>query len=95
MSEETQQIKDRINPILQDAHIRRAGIFGSFARGEQRPDSDVDLLVEYPETYSLFDIVALRNSLEHALQRKVDLVGYNSIKPRLKESVLAHHVPVL
>ena len=89
------QIKEKALPILKEAGIKRSSLFGSYVRGEQRDDSDVDLLVEYPEHTSLFDVVALNNNLEETLGKSVDLVGFDSIKPRLKQYILPEQLPIL
>lgn len=63
--------------------VTRIGVFGSFARGEARPNSDVDILVELAEP--TFDhYMDLKFRLEEALQRPVDLVIADALKPRLK-----------
>ncbi len=60
--------------------MERAAIFGSFARGEAKANSDVDLLIEYrAKGKSLFDLVDLKLELEEILGRKVDIVTYDSI----------------
>lgn len=89
------EIKQKAVPILKKAGIKRSSLFGSYVRGEQRDDSDIDLLVEYPEHTSLFDVVALKNTLEEAFGRSVDLVGFDSIKPRLKQYILPEQQPIL
>ena len=63
-------------------------IFGSFARGEQRATSDIDLLVDLPENTSLFDPSGLKIDLEEALQRKVDVLTVRSLSPYLRERIL-------
>ncbi len=88
-------IKKKVEPILREARVRRAALFGSYARGEQTERSDVDILVEYPDSYTLFDVVALRNALEQVLGKPVDLVSYNTIKPRLRTSVLTENVSII
>ncbi|MDT8335588.1 MAG: nucleotidyltransferase family protein [Desulfurivibrionaceae bacterium] len=63
--------------------VTRIGVFGSFARGEARPDSDVDIIVELSEP--TFDhYMDLKFHLENTLQRPVDLVMADAVKPRLK-----------
>ena len=63
--------------------VTRIGVFGSFARGEQRPESDVDVVVELAEP--TFDhYVDLKFKLEEVLQRPVDLVMMETLKPRLR-----------
>lgn len=89
---ELDSLKEQIIPILRRHDVIRAGIFGSFARGEARPDSDLDLLIELPRGKSLFDLSALALELEDALGRKVDLVTYTAIHPRLREGILASEV---
>jgi len=89
------QIKQKALPILKKAGIKRSSLFGSYVRGEQRVDSDIDLLVEYSQNTSLFDIVALKNNLEETLGKSVDLVGYNVIKPRLKKYILSEQIQII
>lgn len=70
--------------------------FGSFARGEAKAKSDVDLLIEYKtKDKSLFDLVDLKSELEETLGRKVDIVTYESIYWRLREQILAEQVVIL
>jgi predicted nucleotidyltransferase len=62
-------------------------LIGSFARGEARPDSDVDLLVTWAEGTSLFDQAALTGELEEILGRRVDIASDGWVKPQIRESV--------
>lgn len=71
--------------------VRRAGLFGSVVRGDARPDSDLDLLIEPPQDMTLFGFSALALALEDLLHRPVDLVTYASLHPRLRASVYAHY----
>ncbi len=95
MSQEIEIIQKKILPILKQAGILRSSIFGSVARGEATADSDVDILVEIPRPYGLFKFLEIKNNLEDALNKSVDLVEYESIKPRIKERVLAEQVRIL
>lgn len=89
-------IKSRVLPILRRHAIKRAAIFGSFARGEATSTSDVDFLIEYKtKNKSLFDLVDLKSELEDTLGRKVDIVTYRSIYWRLREQILAEQVVIL
>ena len=63
-------------------------VFGSFARGEERADSDLDLLVTFDEVPSLFRFVALENDLSDSLGIKVDLVMKDSLKPNIGKYIL-------
>lgn len=89
------QIKQKAVPILKKAGVTRSSIFGSYVRGEERNDSDIDLLVEVPRGTGLFAFVELKRQLEEAIGKKVDLVTYKSINPMLKDSILKEQQPIL
>lgn len=91
----TSEIKRKCLPILKRSGVRRSSLFGSFARGDAKRSSDVDLLVEYGPKTSLFDVVRLRDDLKSALGRKVDLVSYKSVSPRLRPFVLKDAIRIL
>jgi predicted nucleotidyltransferase len=74
--------------IKQKYRIAKLGIFGSYARNEQREDSDLDLLVTFEETPGLFQYIELENLISDALGIKVDLVMEDALKPSIKERVL-------
>ena len=76
------------------AHKQRS-LFGSYVRGEAKDDSDIDILVDLPEELSLFDVVDIQLKLEDVLGKKVDLVEYNSIKPRIRDQILNEQIPIL
>jgi predicted nucleotidyltransferase len=88
------QLKPAVMRITRAYGVRNVRIFGSFARGEQRKTSDVDLLVDPPDTMSLLDLSGLKIDLEDALHRKVDVVLARSIKPALREAILADARPL-
>jgi predicted nucleotidyltransferase len=89
-------IKRRALPILKRHAVKRAAIFGSFARGEAKTNSDVDFLIEYKtDNKSLFDLVDLKSELEETLGRKVDIITYDSIYWRLREQILAEQIVIL
>ena len=60
------------------------GVFGSYVRGEAREDSDIDILVEFQEGATLFDLAGMGNFLEEKLQCKVDIVSQRAIREELK-----------
>lgn len=69
--------------------INKIGLFGSFARGEQRPDSDIDLLVEFESGKKTFDnFMELSFFLEEALRSKIDLVTVESLSPYIGPYIL-------
>jgi len=88
MKKHIEQIKQKILPILQRYEVKRVGLFGSCVRGQMTDDSDIDILVEIQKDISLLDFAGLKLEIEEALNRKVDLVEYNTIKPLLRERIL-------
>ncbi|HEY2810187.1 MAG TPA: nucleotidyltransferase family protein [Rhabdochlamydiaceae bacterium] len=83
-------------PVLKKHAVKRAAVFGSFARGEARARSDIDLLIEYKaKDKSLFDLVDLKAELEYALNCKVDIVTYNSIYSGVLKQILAEQIIIL
>lgn len=83
-----QAIKKQIIPILKDQGVIKAAFFGSFATGNERPGSDVDLLVKFNHSVSLMDLSGLKLDLEDKVGRKFDVLTYNGIHPRLKKIIL-------
>ena len=89
-----EEIKDTIVPILVRHHIKRAGIFGSMAKGNATFDSDIDILVELGEPMSLLEFIRIKYELEDLLGKKVDLVEYQAVKPRLKNQILSEEIRI-
>lgn len=89
-----ENLKKKIIPVLKEHKITRAGIFGSYARNENQSSSDIDILVELASHFSLLDFVRVKIELEERLKRKVDLVEYQAIKPKLKERILSEEVRI-
>ena len=82
--------------IKQKYKVKEIGIFGSYVRGEQKKQSDVDLLVEFESTsnLTLLDFIGLENYLGKLLGVKVDLVEKHTLKPRIGKHVLEEVVNV-
>ena len=95
MKNNLEDMKKKIRKILKKYGIVRAGIFGSYARGEQKKNSDVDLLIQPTKDMSLLDLSGLKIELEEILGKKVDLVSYKYIHPKLKERILNSEVSIL
>lgn len=89
-----EEIKEKTVPILVRYPIKRAGIFGSFARGGETEESDVDILVELADEISLLTFVRIKYELEGVLDKKVDLVEYMAIKNRLKDRILSEEIRI-
>ncbi|OYR57930.1 DNA polymerase beta [Halorubrum ezzemoulense] len=73
--------------LEQEYPISELGIFGSYARGEQESDSDLDILVAFDKPVTLFDLVRLENELAEELGIEVNLVTKDSLKPRIETRV--------
>jgi len=90
-----EEIKIKTLPILKEAGITKASLFGSYVRGDQTDKSDVDILVSFPEDTTLIDVARLKRHLENQLNKQIDLVSYKSIHPLLKDEILSSQYPVL
>lgn len=67
---------------------KKIGLFGSVARGEETPDSDIDVLVEFKGDPSLLDIVIIEQEASEILGKKIDLVTEEALSPYIKDNVL-------
>lgn len=80
--------------LQQTYHVESLGIFGPFARGEQTPNSDLGLLIEFHRPPTLFQFVRLQRHLATALGSNVDLVMKSALKPNIGEHILRDLVAV-
>jgi len=79
------KLKNRVISLLKPHNPLRIGVFGSYARGENSVESDLDLLVSFKDPIGLLKLVQIQHELEDKLGLSVDLVTENSVKnPRLK-----------
>lgn len=76
----------RSEPALRARGVRRAAVFGSVARGEQRPDSDLDIMIEIdPEArLTVFDYAGLQDYIAELFDGPVDVVDRESLKPHVR-----------
>lgn len=88
-------LADRIRPILKRHDVTKAEIVGSFARGEQTPDSDFDIVVDLPRGKTLFHLVALKQDLTDEIGREVDVTTYRSVSEHLRPHLFADTITVL
>ena len=89
------EIKERAVPVLSRYGAVEAYLFGSAARGEDQPGSDVDILVKFKELKGLFEHIQAKFDLEDALGRKVDLVAMEALRKEMKSSVDKDKVRIL
>jgi uncharacterized protein len=88
----TGEVKNRLAEqraeIRKTFHVKKIGIFGSVVRNKQTRRSDVDILVEFERGHKdFFNYIRLKYYLEASLEKKVDLVMKEAVKPRLKERI--------
>ncbi len=81
-----------LKPLLDKYGVKRLRIFGSVARDEATPESDLDLIVEYRTKPDLLDFVALQQDISEALGVKVDLAMPESLRPELKDDIIAEAI---
>lgn len=83
-----EEVKRKVTPIFKQYGVLQASVFGSVARGEAKADSDVDLVVRVGKLpFGIWSFVGLRNDLEKALQKKVDVISDASINPILEKKI--------
>ena len=83
----SQDINDKIVNYLKRFNPRRIGIFGSYARNEDNPQSDIDILVDFPEKVTLFDLGGMKVDLSEMLNRPIDIVTERGINSRIKDHI--------
>ncbi len=94
LREELKHRRDTLHQIAAQHGASNLRLFGSVARGEERPDSDVDLLIDLAEDRGFGDYLALAEELETLLHRKVDLVLARSLSPHFRPYIEADATPL-
>ena len=90
------EIKNIILSHLKEFDPLKIGIFGSFARGDNKKGSDIDILVEFKESPTLLTLIKLENDLSEILGVKVDLVTTGALKnKRIKKSIKKDLIKIL
>jgi predicted nucleotidyltransferase len=85
-------LQDHKGSLKAEFGVIEIGLFGSYTKGNQKKDSDVDILVEFEKTIDLFTYVHLKNHLSDLLGVDVDLVAKKALKPKLGECILSETV---
>lgn len=78
--------------LIEKHKIKEIGIFGSYVRGEQNPDSDIDILIGFEEFPGLIEFVGIENKLSEYLGIKVDLATKSGLKPEIGRYILREAV---
>ena len=93
-----QELLDKLRQLLplvrQHYRVETLGIFGSYSRSEEGPESDLDILVTFSDPPSLFKFIELENYLSDHLGVKVDLVMKDALKPAIGKRILKEVIPV-
>ena len=87
--------REKVADIPLSHAVVKAGVFGSVARGEEMPESDVDFLVELESGRTLLDLSGLRLDLMDRLNREVDVVTDRALHPKLRDRILREQIPIL
>ncbi|MFV2040732.1 MAG: nucleotidyltransferase family protein [Candidatus Hydrothermarchaeales archaeon] len=95
MNDHISELREKILKVLQKHDVKKAALFGSAVRDELTPESDLDILVEFKGRKSLLDLAGLKLELEEVLERRVDVLTYNSLHPLLKDRILAEQVAMI
>jgi len=90
----SQIIKQHLPQLIQNYNISYLGIFGSYIRGEQKEDSDLDILVEFSKEPDLLEFIGLKQELSETLGIEVDLVMKSALKPRIGKRILEEVVQI-
>lgn len=95
-NKEIEKIKSKIINILKKNNVKRAGIFGSYSKGEQKTNSDIDIIVKIEDkNMSLIGFIGLKLKLEEILGKKVDLIEYIALKPLIKNRILNEEIRII
>ena len=89
------EIRRKVASPMARRGVVRASVFGSLARGEATPESDVDFRVEFEPGRTLVDLSGLRLDLREILGREVDVATPNSLHPRLRDRIMGELVQIL
>ncbi len=82
------EIKERIIPLLNRYGIKRAGLFGSYAREQGSSSSDLDFVLDVPDSMDFSELMGLQELLKEVLDKEVDIVEFSELKGEMKYNVL-------
>ncbi len=88
------EIEGKIIGVLKEHGAVKISIFGSFARGEERPESDIDIIVRFNQPKSLLQLIRIEDELKIAVNRNLDLLTEHSISPYLADTIRRDEVVI-
>ena len=94
MMDEIRAKRDEIYAIAKKHKAEKLWVFGSCARGEERPDSDVDLIVKFIDKASTLDLVHIREAVRNIVRRDVDVVSSRGLSPFIGMRILSEAVAI-
>lgn len=95
MNQAVLELRAKVSDIMRSRGVVKAAVFGSVARGDDHPESDVDFLVELETGRTLLDLSGLRLDLMDRLGCDVDVVTYRALHPKLRDQILEEQIPLL
>ena len=93
MTKDIGRIKQKVTKILKEHGVKKAGIFGSYARGEQNKNSDIDILIEFDG--GLLGLIRLEREISEEVGKKVDILTYRSINHLLRKRILKEEIKII
>ena|ERR1035437_10712448 len=95
MTDSIENIATNTKPIFEKYGIKYAGVFGSYARGDQRPDSDVDILVSIGnQIFTLLDMISFKEEISEKLKKQVDIVSDRAVVPYFRDYIYRDLKPI-
>lgn len=88
------EIKNNLKPFIDEYGIKKAGVFGSYARGDANGSSDIDLLLEFRKEFRILELCRLKQTLQERLVKTVDIVEFPYIDPLIRDNILKEVVLV-
>jgi len=94
MSKKIENLAKKANPVFRKYKVKKASIFGSFARGEEKKNSDIDILIELGPLGGLMVMGKIKSELETVFKRKVDLITFRSVNHLLAPSIIKDELKI-
>lgn len=87
-------IYEALLPYIGEYGIRKIAVFGSYARGEDLAGSDIDILVDMTKQFGIYKFIGLKQRIETAMGKPIDLVESQCLEPLLKDSILSEAITI-